>query len=893
MSDFKIIGNPDPVVGKEEFYSVNTFLPSVLPFQNPASNNSFEQPVKWEIYILENGRWRKTKENDKTGKRISYTFLQKSLERKGIRILARRGEDVARLNITSHPAEKPKIESIELLDKNGQKPAKPLSYGQTLKARVHCLHMEKHKVSVTLWEDDAAGAGHNKANEKNLIQTLSGVVANGKADVDFLLRPSFAKIAKQNGPEEGKIHEYYVTVDFNKNKIASNNVNVNDIEAPVAPYKGKTTPKEAEKPTIPSKKDSPKQDASGAKKEKGRINSVNLTDTVGNKIKGVFKEKQIKVWINSTGLKGKDIILKLYDEDVASNDLLFQQEFTLKSDLHAIVVPLDTIPRSLGGNFWTEGAEQELFAEVKVLQTNDLKKSEVVDVDAKVFKQDPVEQTNKVAKIAPPDKKKKEKFEKVKEKAEEAILYITNEIATGIEVDKNGKVTSYPDNGKYNGINEFKEKNILYSKKIDIGKEVKSAFPTYKAYIYRGNVKGEAVKKLKQDLEYKTHENAEATVFEVARHTGTNNKNYKSEGPTPPNTIDKLYRLSYKKAENSKGKVSYRYRIVDDNKSNFPVIKKYEDEYKSGTMTLGDRGSISIDPWKSGGLIGCIGIRGDKGENHDSVKDVISKQDKTNYKFIYHALNNYIEGVIPELTGVYGRRGFSSSSGTVTVSESTYDHEVKVFVLIDPLPEIDNCNCQALKQDGRKEFYDSFGAKTINYIDKKSNANKFKGLYMIAQHRQENGFSLKTIGNNPMNIKGKGDMGQIAIDTHETVNGKYVSVPGEKFANFSSEDKGFQGYLDLLNLNFKDAYESLFDDSKTIDDFTSGLEDTGKKGPYATGKATKTLNATDAYKALIKELFNGTKKDYLKMFECQLCKEKDTDKKKKIQEDIELLKKLK
>ncbi|MGN7809525.1 L,D-transpeptidase family protein [Flavobacterium sp. 22076] len=403
MSDFKIIGNPDPVVGKEEFYSVNTFLPSVLPFQNSASSNSFEQPVKWEIYILENGRWRKTKENDKTGKRISYTFLQKSLERKGIRILARRGEDVARLNVTTHPAEKPKIENVELLDKSGKKPTAPLSYGQTVKARVHCLHMEKHKVYVTLWEDDAPKGGHNKANEKNIIQTLSGVVKNGKADVDFLLRPSFAKIAKKDGVED-KIHEYYVTTDFNKEKIASNNVNVNDIEAPVAPYKGKTTPKEAEKPTIPSKKDSPKQDASGAKKEKGRINSVNLTDTTGNKIKGVFKEKQIKVWINSTGLKGKDISLKLYDEDVASNDLLFQQEFTLKSDLHAIVVPLDTIPRSLGGNFWTEGAEQELFAEVKVLQTNDLKKSEVVDVDAKVFKPDPVEQTNKTAKVGEGEK---------------------------------------------------------------------------------------------------------------------------------------------------------------------------------------------------------------------------------------------------------------------------------------------------------------------------------------------------------------------------------------------------------------------------------------------------------------------------------------------------------
>lgn len=398
MPDFKIIGNPHPVVGKEEFYSVNTFLPNILPFQKQASESSFELPVKWEVYVLEHGRWRKTKENDKTGKRISYTFLQKSLTRKGIRILARRGEDVARLNITPHPSEKPKIESIELLDKSGKKPAQPLSYGQTLKARVHCLHMERHKIYVTLWEDDAIGAGHNKANEKNIIQTLSGVVKNGKADIDFLLKLSFAKIANKSR-DEGNIHEYYVTADFNNDKIASNNVNVNDFETPVVPFKGKTTPKEAEKSSTSSKKDSPKQDASGAKKEKGRINSVNLTDTAGNKIKGTFREKQIKVWINSTGLKGKDISLKLYDEDVASNDLLFQQEFILKSDLHAIVVPLDTIPRSLGGNFWTEGAEQELFAEVKVLQTNDLKKSAVVDVDAKVFKPDPVEQTNKTAKV--------------------------------------------------------------------------------------------------------------------------------------------------------------------------------------------------------------------------------------------------------------------------------------------------------------------------------------------------------------------------------------------------------------------------------------------------------------------------------------------------------------
>jgi hypothetical protein len=109
--------------------------------------------------------------------------------------------------------------------------------GQTLKARVHCLHMEKRKVYVTLWEDDAKKGGHNTANEKNIIETRFGIVKNGKADVDFPLRPTFAKIATKAGSEKDKIHEYYVTTEFNKQKIPSNNVDVNELEAPVAPFK--------------------------------------------------------------------------------------------------------------------------------------------------------------------------------------------------------------------------------------------------------------------------------------------------------------------------------------------------------------------------------------------------------------------------------------------------------------------------------------------------------------------------------------------------------------------------------------------------------------------------------------------------------------------------------
>lgn len=489
----------------------------------------------------------------------------------------------------------------------------------------------------------------------------------------------------------------------------------------------------------------------------------------------------------------------------------------------------------------------------------------------------------------------KEKFDKVKEFAEEAVIYITNEIATEIKVDKNGKLVSYPDYGAYNGQDEYIENGKIYCKSAKVNGKIKSVFPTYKAYIYRGNKIGEATKKLKQDLKFKTHENAESTVLELARHSLSNNKNYKSKGPIPPNTIEKLYGLRYKMATNSSNKTSYRYRMVDSMSANCPIIKDIKKEYTSGSMSLGTRSSISIDPWKSSGLIGCIGVRGNEGENHISIKDTISKQDAANYKFIYHSINNYLEGIIPELTGIYGRRGFSSTDGTVSVIESTYDHETKVYVLVDNLPEIDDCNCVELRPPvkQRKAFYESFGTKCIDYIDKKSTVNKFKGLYMVAQRRQENGFSIETIGNNPMNIKGKGDLGQIAMNTHETINGKYVSVPGEKFANFSNEDMGFQGYLDLLDSNYNDAYKSLFDDSKTVDDFTAGLEDTGKIGPYASGKAKGTISATDVYKGAVKSNFNSVKNDYLNIYECKLCKEKDSDKKKKIQDDIDLLKKLK
>ncbi|MBF4516820.1 hypothetical protein IRZ71_10710 [Flavobacterium sp. ANB] len=416
MSDFKITGNASPVVGKEEFYTISNPLTSLFP-HTAAPKSPFDTPVLWTVHVLEYGRWRKTKENDKKGDKVSYTFLQRSLQRDGIRIMATKGDQIARIDVKPQSADKPKINNIELLDKSGKKPSAPLSYGQTLKARVHCLHMEKRKVYVTLWEDDAAGAGHNKANEKNLLDTRSGIVKDGIVDIDFLLKPSFAKIAKMS-KDEGKIHEYYVTTDFDNEKLASKNVNVNDLETPVAPYKGKTTapPQQPVKTAAPTQPVKPKTSpSSGATPPKGQITKVHITDTADRPITGIFKEKQLKVWIDSKELIGKEVRLRLYDHDNGSpNDLLADLKFPIRANIHAMVIRLDTIPRSLGGNLFQEGAEQELFAEVEVFQTKTSSINEIVKVDAKVFKQDQGEVVNTVMKIFQPsaeDKKKDEKGE--------------------------------------------------------------------------------------------------------------------------------------------------------------------------------------------------------------------------------------------------------------------------------------------------------------------------------------------------------------------------------------------------------------------------------------------------------------------------------------------------
>ncbi len=241
MSDLKISGNVNPVVGKEESYTINSTPVSLFSGQihSPASS-PFSQQVDWSLYILENGKWNKTDKNDKKGEKVPYTFTQVSLKRKGIKIVAKVGNDEASLIIKPQRPIERKIIDVELCDALGNKATKPFAYGQTVMARVHCLNLDYCKVHVTLWEDDASGAGHSNINKRNKAITLSGEIVNGIAEVKFKLQPDFAKMAdavKAKGDKnEGKTHEYYVTAEiFNQKTESSNNINVNRDKAPTTP----------------------------------------------------------------------------------------------------------------------------------------------------------------------------------------------------------------------------------------------------------------------------------------------------------------------------------------------------------------------------------------------------------------------------------------------------------------------------------------------------------------------------------------------------------------------------------------------------------------------------------------------------------------------------------
>ena len=316
------------------------------------------------------------------------------MSRKGIKIEAQRGFETASEVIKPQRAEEQKILKVELLDLDGNKLTKPLSYGQTVVAKATCTGLEYQMINLTLWEDDAKGSGHSPINQKNRATTKTVEVKRGIAKKSFKLMPSFDKMAKafQTNGGEGKTHEYYVTATIQDLQGVSNNIDVNALEEPAPTVKKKVPVIDPKKPNIP------KPNAPTKPSVKKEITDVKLIKT---------SETALKVHVYHNGLQGKKIRFKLMENDGGAlfDDELINQVFDLpkNSDCLYIDIDLKKVSKSKGDDM-LEGSEQELFVDIEVLETASHHKTATLNVNNSGFGTDPVDDSNKVVKVGATEK---------------------------------------------------------------------------------------------------------------------------------------------------------------------------------------------------------------------------------------------------------------------------------------------------------------------------------------------------------------------------------------------------------------------------------------------------------------------------------------------------------
>ncbi|MDQ1163154.1 murein DD-endopeptidase MepM/ murein hydrolase activator NlpD [Chryseobacterium sp. SORGH_AS 447] len=278
----KISGNPAPKVGEKTTYMVTDWYPSTpADERNPAA-------VTWELFKKRSdGSFTTT--NIKKTRDGSFTFGEvaaKNTYRLEAYLHEPEGSGPTTLDITPQPAGIPKINKVELRYVDDS-PGTVFSYTEKMVALAHCVNLTGEKLLFTLWEDDAAGEGHNSKNK--FVDSKQAVVGRtGTATAEFVLTKALMQKAAQ-GERDPKELEFYVTVEYYKDKKhASDNRSVKnpDYKPPVqqpqsaAPTKGnapapasKTPPKAAGSPAAAK--------PASQKEESGIIDSI--TESVRNK----------------------------------------------------------------------------------------------------------------------------------------------------------------------------------------------------------------------------------------------------------------------------------------------------------------------------------------------------------------------------------------------------------------------------------------------------------------------------------------------------------------------------------------------------------------------------------------------------------------------------------
>lgn len=251
----KISGNPSPVVGEKTTYMVTDWYPATpAEERNPAV-------VTWELFKKRPDGSFTTTNIKKVGDG-SFTFGEvaaKNTYRLEAYLHQPEGKGSTTIDITPQPGEIPKINKVELRYADDS-PGTVFSYQEKLVASAQCVNLAGKKLLFTLWEDDAAGEGHNSKNK--FVDSKEAVVSRtGTATAEFILTKALMQKASQ-GERDPKELEFYVTVEYYKDrKHASENRVIKNPEykPPVQPSQApKSTPKATGSPAA-SKSDSKKE----------------------------------------------------------------------------------------------------------------------------------------------------------------------------------------------------------------------------------------------------------------------------------------------------------------------------------------------------------------------------------------------------------------------------------------------------------------------------------------------------------------------------------------------------------------------------------------------------------------------------------------------------------
>ncbi|WP_426479908.1 N-acetylmuramoyl-L-alanine amidase [Chryseobacterium sp. CBSDS_008] len=328
-----ITGNQNPLVGITYSYEI---MPSGFSF-------GLKGEYEWYIYKKQkSGNWKDITGTPKTGEKVTYKFGEIALGiefqmkvyeiKKGILPgLPDTKELAGTLTIIPASNKVPKIDKVVLFNR-GAKDFNTASYHDTLIAQAHCIAMFNKEIEFHLWEDDAAGKGHDASINKNNRHTRSykaKVNANGIAEVQIplisdekILRQIANQFMMKGDRDEGANHEYYVTATYSGKIQGASQVNVNVANPD---YKGQ--PQNQPKPQ--PQKDTPKFPAGSgnAPKQpdpKGNIIEAVFIDDTGKELSKVTVGDKVRIRIHSKNMVGKHIQYVIWESDSVFHDEVYR-----------------------------------------------------------------------------------------------------------------------------------------------------------------------------------------------------------------------------------------------------------------------------------------------------------------------------------------------------------------------------------------------------------------------------------------------------------------------------------------------------------------------------------------------------------------------------------------